>query len=408
MIGLPQTVLFLSHDASRTGAPIFLLRLLQWLRDHRQISFRTLVVSPGELLPEFEATGPTDVLERRSRLQRVCHRLNLPFYDDSIHLRSLQESLSDSNIGLIYANTSATGKALDYLSFLGCPVICHVHELEQAIRQCDRDNNLNLVKRYATSYIAVSQAVRSNLLAKHGIAGDKVEVVHGFIPAQQCVPGEADESRAAVRRQLKIPKNARLACACGSIEPRKGPDLFLQVAGDLAKARGDLSAHFVWIGGDKEQVRTMRRQARELRCEDNVHFIGSRPDVRPYYDASDVFLLTSREDPFPLVMLEAALRGKPVVCFDNSGGAPEFVQHDAGFVVPGFAVDEMAGRLALLFGSEELRRSMGEAGRQRVLRHHDINTSAPRIVAMIQNALIPSKNIATRPQSAAALGAKLA
>ncbi len=408
MIGLQQTVLFVSHDASCTGAPIFLLRLLHWLRDHCQISFRTLVVRPGEMLPEFESISPTHVLEQRSILQRVCRRFRLPVFDDSHHLQSLRKSLSQVNIGLIYANTSATGKALQYLSFLKCPVICHVHELEQAIQQCDRDDNLNLVKRHSTSYIAVSHAVKRNLVAKHGIPENKVEVIHGFIPTKRCMPGQDGNSRVTIRRELKIPKDARLLCACGSIAPRKGPDLFLQVAGEFATVSGNFPAHFVWIGGNKDQVRAMRQQARELRLQGTVHFIGSRADVGPYYEASDVFLLTSREDPFPLVMLEAALRGKPVVCFDKSGGAPEFVQHDAGFVVPAFAVDEMARKLCLLLRSDQLRRSMGDAGRLRVLRHHDINTSAPRIAAMIQNALIPSENANTWPESAAALGTKQA
>ncbi len=390
----PQTVLFVSHDASRTGAPIFLLRLLRWLRDHHEILFRILVVSPGEMLPEFESIGRTHVLERQSRLQRACLRFNIPFGNDGHYLQSLRKSLSESNIALIYSNTTATGKALDYLSFLDCPVICHVHELEQAIRQCDRDGNLDLVKRHASSYVAVSHAVKQNLVAMHGITEDKIKVIHGFIPTDGRLLERAGPSNGAVRRELRIPRNARLVCACGSIAPRKGPDLFLQVADRLTKAHRGLSVHFVWIGGNKQQVKAMRKQAQELSRQDVVHFIGSRPDVGPYYEAADVFLLPSREDPFPLVMLEAALRGKPIVCFENSGGAPEFVQHDAGFVVPGFDVDEMARKSALLLTSDELRRNMGESGRRRVLHRHDIDVSAPQIAAIIQSALTSCEKLA--------------
>jgi glycosyltransferase involved in cell wall biosynthesis len=388
MIRLPRTVLFISHDASRTGAPILLLRFLRWFRDHRQIPFQTLVVSPGELLPDFASVGPMHVLEPRSRLDRVFRRLNFPIGDNSRHLASLRKCLLEANIGLIYSNTIATGKALDYLSFLDCPVICHVHELEQAIQQCERNGNLNMVKKHASSYVAVSHAVKRNLLATHGMPADRIKVIQGFIPTSGCLPDEAGNSRVAVRRELKIPKEARLVCASGSIAPRKGPDLFLRIADMLAKAPRDFPAYFVWIGGSTQQVNAMRKQVQALSRQDLVHFIGSRPDVGPYYEASDVFLLPSREDPFPLVMLEAALRGKPVVCFDNSGGAPEFVQDDAGFIVRAFDVGEMAEKLALLLSSGELRRRMGEAGRQRVLRCHDINTSAPKIAAIIENALL--------------------
>jgi glycosyltransferase involved in cell wall biosynthesis len=403
-----QAALFVSHDASRTGAPIFLLRFLRWFRDHLEIPFRILVVSPGELLPEFKSVGPTDVFEPESRLQRAFRRFNLPVRDSSRHLESLRKSLSESNIGLIYSNTMATGKALDYLKFLDCPVICHVHELEQAIQHCNREDNLMLVKKHTSSYVAVSHAVERNLVAKHGIPGDKVTVVHGFVPAGRSAHDTVGDPRQLVRRELRIPHDARLVCACGSIEPRKGPDLFLQVADALAKMHGAPSAHFVWIGGKKEQVEIMRKRAQELSRPDIVHFIGRRADVSFYYAASEVFLLTSREDPFPLVMMEAALRRNPVLCFENSGGAPEFVQDDAGFVVRAFDIEEMAKKVALLLDSEELRRRMGEAGRHRVMQRHDINTSAPQLAAIIQSALNLSRKVDSRPENTVALAEKAA
>jgi hypothetical protein len=102
MIPFPKRVLFVSHDASRTGAPIFLLRFLRWFRDHHPIPFRILVVSPGEMLPEFESVGPTHVFERESRLQRAFRRFNIPVRDDSSHhLESLRKRLAESNISLI-------------------------------------------------------------------------------------------------------------------------------------------------------------------------------------------------------------------------------------------------------------------------------------------------------------------
>jgi glycosyltransferase involved in cell wall biosynthesis len=393
MSRIGQSVLFVSHDASRTGAPIFLLRFLRWFLDHQQIPFQILVVSPGELLPEFASVGPTELLEPESKLDRVLRRLNFPPRGYSPHLLSLRERLLKSNIGLIYSNTIATGKALDYLAFLGCPVICNVHELEQAIRRCDKDGNLSLVKKHASSYVAVSHAVKENLMVNHGIREDEITVVHGFVPTDRSAPRELGQARSLVRQELKIPMDARLVCACGSIEPRKGPDLFIQAADKLAKVYPHVPAHFVWIGGNNEQVKAMRKQSQELSRGDVVHFIGSRRDLCPYYEAADVFLLPSREDPFPLVMLEAALAGKPIVSFDKSGGAPEFVRHDAGFIVPAFDVDAMAAKLAVLLSSDELRRRTGEAGRQRVLDEHDLNTSAPKIAAIIQRALASAAKV---------------
>jgi glycosyltransferase involved in cell wall biosynthesis len=400
----PKSVLFVSHDASRTGAPIYLLRFLRWLREHRRIRFQVLVISPGELLNDFASVATTFVLEPESPLDRVLRRLTFPPRDNRHHLSQLQSRLSDCNIGLIFSNTIATGKALDYLSFLDCPVICNVHELENMIQSCDRDG-LRLVTKHASSYVAVSNAVKRNLAANHGIPEDAIQVIHGFVPTGSGTVSAPSSAREQVRYELNIPMEAKLVCACGSIEPRKGPDLFLQVAHKVAQLRTGVPVHFVWVGGNKDSVKTMRKQAQAMSLERMVHFIGRRRDAQPYYEATDVLLLPSREDPFPLVMLEAALQGRPIICFDRSGGAPEFVQNDAGFIVPGFDVDAMAARLALLLTSAEMCRAMGEAGRRRVLSSHDINTSAPQVAAIIQDALL-SAGMSGPSETTAAISGK--
>ena len=75
----------------------------------------------------------------------------------------------------------------------------------------------------------------------------------------------------------------------------------------------------------------------------------------------DAFLLTSREDSGPMVMLEAAAFRIPILCFDESGGAPEFVAHDAGIAVPYLDIRQMADALLDLEQSPDLRRRFGNA-----------------------------------------------
>jgi glycosyltransferase involved in cell wall biosynthesis len=103
--------------------------------------------------------------------------------------------------------------------------------------------------------------------------------------------------------------------------------------------------------------------------------------------AADVFALTSREDPYPLVCLEAAALGKPIVCFAGAGGAPEFVEQDCGFVVPYFDVTAMAGRIASLLESADCRIKMGAAARRKVAERHDISVAAPRILEIIERTI---------------------
>jgi glycosyltransferase involved in cell wall biosynthesis len=384
------TVLFISHDTSRTGGPIFLLRFLRWLRENTDIPFRVLAGNRGDLYADFASLCPVDSFEPEFSLYyRILRKLKLNGRHRERYLAGLRQKLQDIDIRLIYANTIATGEMLEFLSFANCPVLCHVHELEGTIGMFGA-RNLSLVKNRTSRYIAVSGAVKNNLVHQHGIPEDTIRMIYGFIPRAERVEQSAVDARSTVFQELKLPATAKLVCACGSIDARKGADLFLQVAEKVTRIFRDAPVHFVWVGGRGEAVARMKKQVASYCLPELVHFTGPRENVGPFYQASDVFVLPSREDPFPLVMMEAALRAKPIVCFDQSGGAPEFVELDAGFVVPPLDVDRMAQKVVELLSSPELSRRMGNAARNKVLTRHTVEIGAPKIASVIKEELLSS------------------
>lgn len=101
---------------------------------------------------------------------------------------------------------------------------------------------------------------------------------------------------------------------------------------------------------------------------------------------ADVFALTSREDPFPLVALECAARAKPIVTYRN-GGTPELLvaagPEAALGVIDHLDVSAMAGHVRDLLDTDRLRK---EAGRHedRVLGVHDVAVAAPRLWADLE------------------------
>jgi glycosyltransferase involved in cell wall biosynthesis len=159
-----------------------------------------------------------------------------------------------------------------------------------------------------------------------------------------------------LREELSLRKDAHIILGCGSIEPRKGTDIFVKVATLVPEAE------FVWIGGSKDKA---HRAQDEARGAENVYFIGSRESVIPYYQDADLFLLTSCEEALGLVVLEAAYHGKlPTVCFSDCGGTPEFVRDDAGICVPNFNVCLMADAVSQLLMSPKLRKLRGAIAHQ--------------------------------------------
>lgn len=363
---------------------MLLLNFLRWFRQNRGGNVRVLIGRRGELTDDFAAIGKVDSFEPSAAIwYRGMRRLHLHARYQSNYLERLRETYVKDKTDLIYVNSVASAKMLEFLSFVDCPVICHVHELAGAIDALGIENMARLEERKPL-YIAVSHAVKDSLVVDHRISPNRIEVVHGFVPRSGGTT-DSETVRQMVRRRLGTPEQAKLICACGSIDFRKGTDIFLEVAARVVQQYRNGPVHFVWVGGTSDKVDAMRRQVANSALRDVVHFTGATSDTEAYFKAAEVFVLTSREDPFPLVVMEAAQQGTPVVCFGNAGGAGEFVETDAGFVIPEFSVKEMSDRVIELLQSAELRDQMGLAGKRKVLARHALDVGAARVATLIQN-----------------------
>ncbi len=121
--------------------------------------------------------------------------------------------------------------------------------------------------------------------------------------------------------------------------------------------------HFCWVGGmDPNIAAYLSVDIGAAEATGRFHMAGFCTDVADYYSAADIFVLTSREDPFPTVVLEAMMAGTAVVAFDGAGGIPEMLRRFAiGAVVDFPNVDEMARQVITLSD-----RGRSAAERQRV------------------------------------------
>jgi glycosyltransferase involved in cell wall biosynthesis len=144
----------------------------------------------------------------------------------------------------------------------------------------------------------------------------------------------APKKAAALRSERKIPEDAFVVVGAGYADMRKGFDLFLQVWRILTSESSKF--HFVWVGGIDPALRDwLADEIADAEKAGTFHMAGYRSDMDGCFTAASAFALTSREDPFPAVVLEAMSIGVPVIAFADSGGIPEFLtETGAGQVVP--------------------------------------------------------------------------
>ena len=98
----------------------------------------------------------------------------------------------------------------------------------------------------------------------------------------------------------------------------------------------------------------------KLGLQNTVRFIGEVDNPSSYYNDFDVFAMTSREDPFPLVCIEVGMLGKPIVSFDKAVGTNEVISEAGGFIVPYLDIETMAEKIMNYYNNPELVKSHGE------------------------------------------------
>jgi glycosyltransferase involved in cell wall biosynthesis len=172
-----------------------------------------------------------------------------------------------------------------------------------------------------------------------------------------------------LRNQYDIPLDAFLIGGMGTVDLRKGVDIFLQVA---SKLKHNQSIFFLWVGGQDTETDYKNFQIDKSRLElENVIFQKSVENPLDFMSIFDVFFVSSREDPYPLVALEAAILSKPIICFDKAGGAKDFVENDCGAVIEYLNVDKVVEKIVELKDNLSLMEKMGVTARKKVLERHN-------------------------------------
>jgi len=389
-----EEILFVSHDASRSGAPFVLLHFLKWFKENADTPFRILLRNGGQLEDEFAGLAPTAVFHRAQSTRdgvagRVLRRVGLDHLATQRSNNRLKAEVDQSKVSMIYSNTITNGEVLELFKDFKGPVLSHVHELEFGIRFRMDPRRIKQTFEHSCHYIAGANAAKRNLVENHAIPPEKIDVVYECIPIDLHAISMASASYASVRGELNIPEDAFIVGGAGTTEWRKGPDIFIQVARTIAGRELSRSVHFVWVGGDHQGRRyeQLRHDVRHAGLDGRVHFVGARPDYLRFLAAFDVLALVSREDCFPLVMLEAALFSHPTVCFDGVGGASEFVENDCGSVVPFLDLESMGERILALFESPDLRSALGQRAAAKVRERHDVSIVGPQIVTILDRVL---------------------
>ncbi len=204
--------------------------------------------------------------------------------------------------------------------------------------------------------IAVSQAQRRTY-DRIGLPAQRMTTVPNGVRPRGPGPG-----RRAARAALGLEPDRLVLLTIGRLTVMKGQRYLLDAVPDLARRFPDLAVVVLGSGHLHEQLRA---QADGLGIGDRVYLPGHRTDARMLLDAADVFVLPSRHEGMPLVLLEAMDAGLPVVATRVIGSEEVVADGVTGLLVPPGDPAALGAALSRLLADPILREQYGRAGRQR-------------------------------------------
>jgi glycosyltransferase involved in cell wall biosynthesis len=316
-------ILLVGHDAHRHGAQTLLLELGRQLRAAHGLAVEFLLLDGGPMLADYTAEAPTVVLSGTKDLEGEINGFLARGFTSAI------------------VNSVASGRACVALAERGVAPVLLVHELPSLIRQNSLTGIAVSAVEAAKHAVFPSTFVRDAFVGLTPVGVDLADAI--VLPQGVYQPVAFDPAaRLRLREEFGVPAEARLLLGLGYGDLRKGLDLFLQLW--RASQDGGDPAHCLWAGKlDTALTSYLQPEITAAVEAGSFHLAGFRRDVAALFSAADVFVLTSREDPFPSTVLEALAAGLPSVAFLGSGGVPELLaEFAAGEAVPMGDVAAMA------------------------------------------------------------------
>lgn len=369
MQAVRKNILVISHEASLTGAPILLLHLLRVLQS--EYSFTIILKKGGDLEDEFRGIAKTIVLKNRyySQQKKILYKLADRFHYLINQFRLIPLFM---NTDIIFSNTICNGRLLHRFRFFNKPVITYVHELESVLQYFNLKKDTHYSFIHSSKLLYPSLAVQKNLLNGYNIPVGKTKYFPYYFPEQDFIFTEMDkiQSRKNFIEKWEIPETAFLIAGMGMVSERKGTEKFIETAKKVSGQHKDI--YFIWIGdfepGDFSQV--IKNNIQSNTYPDCIIFTGKMKYAPSNLLPFDLFFLSSLEDPYPLVVLEAAYQQVPSLCFRKSGGIAEFLEAGAGYVLEADTANEAAAKILNIQNNTEELKAMAIKARDKVIRLH--------------------------------------
>jgi len=372
------------------GAQLHALYLCQRLDKSR---FDTQLLTGPELGPEGDllsaarATVPTQVI---GALGREVH----PLRDVEAYF-AIERFLKKERFHIVHTNTSKAGILVRRAArACGVPIVVHtVHGWQWTEARTGTMNRFIIAsERWAAGLsdrlIVVTEKDREKGL-KAGVGRpEQYVLIESSIALDRFTPDP--EKRKQFRRAFGIPEDAPVAGTVGRFAYQKAPEVMLAAAKRILAENS--AAHFLYVGDGPLRDDVLGRMG-DFARHPRLHLSGILEDVVPSLAAMDVFLLSSRYEGLPRVVVEAMAMELPVVSTPADGVLEIVIPEATGLLVPHEDEEALAKKAIMLLADPEQARRLGTRGRALVIQRFDLDGMVRRTASLYEG-LLQEKRLA--------------
>jgi glycosyltransferase involved in cell wall biosynthesis len=341
-----RPLLVIAHEATRTGSPRVLIDLMRLAEGRLGVPVAMELLAEGPLSEELRALATTD-------------RVDPP-----------------PPAAILLNSAAAASQAWRFDQSI--PIAAYVHEEGNALEVLPEDCRTALSSR-CDRVLCVSERSRRDL-ATMGVPEEQLEVLLPVVPSPPESTGVHTDTRATLGLDAALP----LVVGCGEAGWRKGADLFIDVARRTAH---QLPCQFAWAGRrPRAFARILDNDTRAASLEGRLHWLGELGELAPLLGEADLLLMTSREDPQPLVPLEAAGYGTATAGF-AVGGLIDLAADGAAETVPYPDTPALARIIVALLDDRGRRAALTSAAVDRARKRHSPDEVGGRFVQVLADLL---------------------
>ena len=346
-----RRIVLVAHDAYPHGAQYLILNMAKVLSESMGFIVDMIVLGEGQLIEEY---------------RKYANVHELAGYDpQGKEAIKLIQQLHKQGASSAIANTTVTGLIVPVLKKCGFKVVSLIHELPQLIEDYGLHEHVNAIARDADKIVFAATAVRKGF--ESFVKLDKEKVVirpQGIYKKNALQTAEQIESaHSELRKRFNLPDEAIIVLGVGFADYRKGIDIFVASGIEVLKKNDNI--YFLWLGSFEPEIEKKIKQNIKKSGLDN-HFIFPGLDYESdiYYAGADIYALTSREYPFPSVVMEALDALTPVIAFTKSGGSAELLSKEGGVLVNKMTSKAFASALIKLINNPEKLNQLGHEGKK--------------------------------------------